>query len=233
MPNWVRNVITVPKRIMPKIKEKYFVNDEFTFNKVIPMPKELMITSGSVTNDSIAYTLSKMKLIDRLKILNSINDLTMRYDINNKEDIEKLEKYAEKFEPTEDEKALGIKTLQDFGKLCINNYRKYGAFNWYNWSVENWGTKWDASFIASDASTISIDTAWDPPIPIIEKLSREFPEDKIVLEYADEDMYGPNKGKIAFINGKEIYDRELDIDEAKEIWGYEDGLEEQDDELEM
>jgi len=40
--------------------------------------------------------------------------------------------------------------------------------DWYNWNVENWGTKWDASishFIREDENTITVfmETAWAPP----------------------------------------------------------------------
>ena len=47
---------------------------------------------------------------------------------------------------------------------------KYGASDWYNWSVENWGTKWDISqpFVGDDTEedsiTFSFDTAWGPPV---------------------------------------------------------------------
>lgn len=48
--------------------------------------------------------------------------------------------------------------------------------NWYDWSVDNWGTKWDAchvDFEEYDDSivTFSFDTAWSPPIPVYEALA--------------------------------------------------------------
>ena len=51
--------------------------------------------------------------------------------------------------------------------------------NWYNWSIDNWGTKWDVSpeqlEIEDDddgMSTVStnFDSAWSPPIAIAEHL---------------------------------------------------------------
>ncbi len=42
--------------------------------------------------------------------------------------------------------------------------------NWYDWSVSNWGTKWDVTetFVSDDteedAVTFSFDSAWGPPI---------------------------------------------------------------------
>ena len=48
----------------------------------------------------------------------------------------------------------------------------------YNWSVENWGTKWDASIIDWDRQDdhtiwISFDSAWSPPTTLYEFLSEE------------------------------------------------------------
>ena len=47
--------------------------------------------------------------------------------------------------------------------------------NWYDWRIENWGTKWDiynAQCDRMDAHTLvmSFYTAWSPPIPVYEKL---------------------------------------------------------------
>lgn len=47
--------------------------------------------------------------------------------------------------------------------------------NWYDWRIENWGTKWDiydVSWTRIDDNTISLhfDTAWSPPVPVFEEL---------------------------------------------------------------
>ena len=60
------------------------------------------------------------------------------------------------------------------------NRQKYGFKDWYDWSIANWGTKW------SDCETqlvyqvptelvYAFDTAWGPPIELIEKLSAKYP----------------------------------------------------------
>ena len=47
--------------------------------------------------------------------------------------------------------------------------------NWYEWSVENWGSKWDACNLVwddyGDIVTFSFDTAWSPPLPVYEALA--------------------------------------------------------------
>lgn len=68
---------------------------------------------------------------------------------------------------------------------------KYGANNWYDWCVENWGTKWPADFDAPDwpvkreyegkidTLIYEFHTAWGPPDPICEELRSMFPTLKI------------------------------------------------------
>lgn len=54
---------------------------------------------------------------------------------------------------------------------------KYGAADWYNWNVENWGTKWDVDsadvVLEDDNSMVSLwfDTAWSPPIEFYAKMA--------------------------------------------------------------
>ena len=47
--------------------------------------------------------------------------------------------------------------------------------NWYDWRLENWGTKWDVYETRCDridANTLQLYfyTAWSPPIPVFDKL---------------------------------------------------------------
>ena len=54
--------------------------------------------------------------------------------------------------------------------------KKYGASNWYDWSVRNWGVKWNASSsyteeMADDKIRITFDTPWGVPIHWLEKLA--------------------------------------------------------------
>lgn len=53
---------------------------------------------------------------------------------------------------------------------------KYGASNWYDWAVKNWGTKWDTHIddytVGDDGTTavINFNTAWSPPIFYYDRL---------------------------------------------------------------
>ena len=61
------------------------------------------------------------------------------------------------------------------GNLGQDEREKYGKDNWYDWCIANWNTKWDAYNVSvqrlSDTSLyVTMETAWNPPIPIFKKL---------------------------------------------------------------
>ncbi|CAB4125662.1 hypothetical protein UFOVP181_459 [uncultured Caudovirales phage] len=65
--------------------------------------------------------------------------------------------------------------LEDQEKI---NFAKYGYKNWYDFSVGEWGTKWDvcsegcpADVSPDNRLTMSFDSAWSPPIGAYEKLT--------------------------------------------------------------
>ena len=56
-----------------------------------------------------------------------------------------------------------------------SNREKYGYANWYDYCVNEWGTKWDISPYeniteTSDGLVLGFDTAWSPPVKAYEKL---------------------------------------------------------------
>lgn len=134
----------------------------------------------------------------------------------------------------EEQEVYGIGTI-DFNKITPRPpwvYRgaidssieeKYGADNcWYNWSVNNWGTKWNAYFQPDKRSTedtIFFTTAWNSPIELIHKLSWIFPNVELCLSWADED-FGYNLGEIIFKDGVTVkeYIPEGGSQEAKEMF---------------
>lgn len=76
---------------------------------------------------------------------------------------------------------------------------------WYRWNPANWGTKWNAydDRVAEDNLSVTFDTAWAHPEPVLVKLSEMFPEDQIRIEFADEDT-GSNVGTYTLLNGERI-----------------------------
>jgi len=60
------------------------------------------------------------------------------------------------------------------GPLGETERERYGKHNWYDWSMEHWGTKWNACEPhLSQGKRLSYDfyTAWDAPRPLIEPIT--------------------------------------------------------------
>ena len=75
----------------------------------------------------------------------------------------------------------------------------------YEWCCDNWGTKWNAYGVVWSYDELYFQTAWNTPLPILEALSREFPDVTIKVEYADEDI-GSNCGTIILKGGTIIHE---------------------------
>ena len=65
--------------------------------------------------------------------------------------------------------------------------------DWCDWSVENWGTKWDACEPHIDHNDIdyfcvSFESAWSPPIAWIDNIMQDFPDLCFTLEYEEPGM---------------------------------------------
>lgn len=75
--------------------------------------------------------------------------------------------------------------------------------SWYQWRVDNWGTKWDLDeesvFHEYDKNKYSFlfNTAWSPPCAAIITLSKKFPDDEFVLRYLE---FGCCFGGTAYIS---------------------------------
>jgi hypothetical protein len=48
-----------------------------------------------------------------------------------------------------------------------------GDWDWYNWRVENWGTKWEVDVNTTRSGktlALAFDSAWAPPVPVFEAM---------------------------------------------------------------
>ena len=84
---------------------------------------------------------------------------------------------------------------------------KYGADNWYDWRIKNWGVKWDAGesgfYKRGDDWIVSFQTPWGPPIEFLKRMSKQFSKITFILQFADETESGYPLGQDTFINGEE------------------------------
>lgn len=208
MPNYVLNKITIKgssddlKKFATEQINAVEVNGEvlpFTFSGIVPMPQELNIESSNVLEKAVKYYDPSTDEIEKVKIKN---------------EIEKMR--------------LG-KTFDEFvalGKQGYENLENYGATNWYDWRLENWGTKWDAfdveePIIEDDNIFLEFTTAWSAPREFFESMANKYKSLTFFVSYADEDL-GVNCGELVYGDGELVSDEEGDRAFAAELWGYDD-----------
>ena len=176
MPNYVKNILSFDgdpdqvSRLFSAIKGE---NGLMDFNKLIPMPPELEIESGSRTDAGFK------------EYMGFVADTGFRTE---------LEQPYLSAHPEIDREEW------DLGKQAFHNIREFGCPTWYEWRVQNWGTKWNASSAEIAEGRMSFLTAWNAPEPVIEKLSEMFPTVSIHYVWADEDI-GYNCGKRTYQGG--------------------------------
>jgi len=66
----------------------------------------------------------------------------------------------------------------------------YGASDWYDWCVKNWGCKWNAQTDYCNSDEVGFQTPWEEPYNWIHHLSLKFPNHKIWVEWEEEQGYG-------------------------------------------
>lgn len=185
MPNWTENTVTIRgskndlDKIEKKLKSKKTV---FDFNKIVPMPKSLDVTAGSMTDEAIlVYLTDKLsfKPNKRTKESEKIYKLvTNCFSKDWPKDV---------YERVETRGKERIDELYDLGKQYVYNYDNYGCATWYEWCTKNWGTKWNACDVnvyrTEDELEYTFNTAWDAPRPVIEALADKYPDVHICHVY--------------------------------------------------
>lgn len=135
-------------------------------------------------------------------------------------------------ERTPEEQRIREIAMKALAEVCKE---KYGVDGWYDWCIENWGTKWNSYSNWSlegvkmedgdegyndlkDIYSLGFQTAWSPPIPIVRKLV-ELTGESFRMSYYDEGwMFGGE-----FICGPDgetddCYDDPADIPEDSELF---------------
>lgn len=217
MPNWVKNKVTFIGQqdevnlMLESIKTEESNNiNYFDFEKIIPMPESLKIESGSKSDIGFA-------IVKHLNGDSSELEKILSYSWTRVEKISTIDDLIEYFKSSNN---YDYDELIKFGEISLENIKNYGHSNWYDWSCEKWGTKWNSSESFVDENTIWFETAWSTPEPVMIELSNKFPNINFIIEYADEDIGGGNTGKYELKAGKEILFELYDGIKACEVWGY-------------
>ena len=225
MPNHIKNILrfncTPEERtqIFEQIKHDELGPGTLDFNKIIPMPKSLDVNAGSMEKELINLYLTasnpntKDMGMEKLDVLShpiakanvqtyarlSCNDM-----MTNKEITDAFSHITHWPENKNKTFAEAIIVEMEKGKQYVDNAINHHATTWYEWSIREWGTKWNSyDFGEAGDNEISFNTAWSRPEPVIKKLSEMFPEIKIMHSWADEDI-GYNVGEIEYLDGEEI-----------------------------
>lgn len=90
---------------------------------------------------------------------------------------------------------VGKKLIPVTKKQLREYVKKYGVKDWYDWSIKNWGTKWDLPDKEEERAQVekygnsiifSFQTAWSPPVEWCRYAAEKFPNVTLELEYAEE-----------------------------------------------
>lgn len=215
MPNWCFNELTIKDNsheILSEVKkfcigsewdkDKKRMNHFFDFNRILKMPESMNIECGSRTDDSCRY-----------------------YCMKNDKDVPKASlRHPLRFSRNADGKLLSVEEYEkdehfgqeefELGHKVYTNLVKYGFVGWYDWAIENWGTKWnscdsDGDFqdVTDNEIFIQFDTAWTAPFPVIMKLSEDFPTAEITLHASYEG--GDDDDVVTYKNGFVIHEEEI------------------------
>lgn len=82
------------------------------------------------------------------------------------------------------------------GNLGMAEREQYGKNNWYDWSIGNWGTKWNACNPNRYGNSLEFDTAWSFASPIMTALAELCGKHNVTFSgyFCDEDWGSDNKG---------------------------------------
>lgn len=178
MPNWVMNKFEVTgstaeiHRFLEQVKDGDL---DFSFNKILPMPKSLNIVSGGHKERCIlAYALhpdTPQEVKKEALIQGTENPLAELGLVPQGEmDDTPLRALLPVIKLKKDtEGQIGRDVVFDsrtgpddtfdshakYGKVYFENWKNYGSADWYDWRVDHWGTKWGADNVEVDEPVTS------------------------------------------------------------------------------
>lgn len=212
MPNHVTSILVVSgdankrQAMFEAIKNVEIGLGSIDFNKVIPMPESLNVECGSRTDRAMKLYKEFFAESASLALTDMVNPgMASKTGASHEDRIaELLKKYEAK---TKDDPGL----LQ-LGEQCYNNIQNYGHSTWYDWSMANWGTKWNSYGYQEppytekefDGATVEFQTAWSAPTPVLIALAEKYPDLDFEIKWADED-FGYNVGHKEYENGEETF----------------------------
>lgn len=224
MPNWAYNeLIFKSKEDFDNAVEKYTKDGELDFNTITPLPESLATMTGymkdtHIKNITMYLVNSYPELVkspnETSTILRFIKELCYDTSIIDVEMVMQIQRYINKYKDNEinytDEDIAN-------GKKALYNIIHYGYFDWYEWSIDNWETKWNACDCTNNPKTLSIywQTAWSPTIKIAHEIAKAC-KHPVYYRYAEE-QFTEYVGEFIFNNGNiesYVYDNDKNNNEG-------------------
>jgi hypothetical protein len=155
----------------------------FDFNTLVPMPDIIRDTESSSTVNDGLVVLGVTDIPDMLGRTVSLRETIANYLAMPWVVAAGVADYAGL-------KRLLMERSPDCVKkarVALKAYEAHGHSSWYSWSIEHWGTKWNAYDVriieqVSDRLIFCFDTAWSPPIPIFHALAARDEVRNLTLE---------------------------------------------------
>jgi len=197
MPNHTANNFTVTGPVADVkrfLKQAAGSDKELSFDSLLPLPTVLKGSTAPV----------------RIQTQSEIDATWAEW--NKRKDEGKLEKWE-----LEQGRPMGLGVTQETYDTLM---KEHGVSNWYDWSVLNWGTKWDCydvrewNIAVADeemTATIYYETAWSPATQLWLTVSQQYPTLTFFHEFADEG--GGFLGDETIHNGTVVEENEYEWDD--------------------
>lgn len=227
MPNWVtvrvkaKNPQIFSEKFLSSFSQEEIDNEEnFTdngdeltkrvdFNILIPTPSDLNVVKGGASyQDEIRYyDFQKDKVEKQKRLITPILEKTYKEGMTQDEYVQatlpncmgvNTDKFTQVYNiPITNEDEI----KEDISNVLrgFYNTKTYGNTDWYEFHIDKWGTKWNATTVYVDEENgfAEFQTAWSCPFEILEELAKYT---DIAVSYADEDL-GSNFGAYTIVNG--------------------------------
>jgi hypothetical protein len=200
MPNHTSNILKLrgePRRL-EVILGKHFRDEVLSLDSIIPEPPELS------ENALFQFSWESRQLAEHVEELFHYlqEGLPDTGDRRSSFDAARMAQIAGRLAPqlagaTTFEEALahlretGQEEVAAEAKRLRSLRERYGVTWWYEWRIQNWGTKWDCyggsvSEPLAGKLEANFNTAWSPPTPAILRLSEMYPDVEMTLHSLDE-----------------------------------------------
>lgn len=204
MPNWCQNKLQISctQAQLELLKSKLFSQNEngedyLDFEQLLPMPTSLNISSGCRGERAMRLLqVSQTKRVTRpfLKRYFFYANIEALYAKakHHRWNVGEFCLWLQNNPKEQDKLVISFSLAQQ----CLSNLARYGYKDWYDWSIANWGCKWNAcpdncivTFGANSTIECLFDTPWGPPEAWFKALCGAFPDVDLTLSYFEPGMW--------------------------------------------